>query len=211
LGADAEEPRRPRDRGPIARSRVGARHRCRQPNELRDAAPRSRLVAPQAVPLGADRGRCGIEGALDALVLATVEPEPAECLQHPLLDASEPRGGLAARRQGPPDKRLALGAKPPDVGQLLQETAPLSEILVPRAVTLLVGLVPDEVAEPDLARAQLVGEPDHVGERVRCAEQRPDERSFALLDPLRDLDLALTGEQCDRTRFAQIDTDRVDA
>ena len=87
---------------------------------------------------------------------------------------------------------------------------PQAHVLVPRLrFHLLLALVTHEVACPDLARAQPLGEREHVAQRVRRPEHGAHQEALAFLDALGDLRLAFAREELDQPRLAQVDAHRI--
>src|SRR5262249_49512483 len=130
----------------------------------------------------------------------------------PLLDPRAPGRRLALRTGRAAREQVPLQTQPADRGELLQETPPLPRVVVAVGVlAVVVGLVPDEITQADLAGAQLLGEPEHVVEGMRRPEEGADHRPFAVLDALGDLDLTLSREERDGARLAQVDAHRIDA
>src|SRR5207247_9359873 len=79
--------------------------------------------------------------------------------------------------------------------ELGKESPPLPLILLGRVaacLSVVLYLVPQEVAEPHFPGAEPLAERHHVTERIRRGEQRAERRPLAFLDALGDLHLALT-------------------
>src|SRR5437762_548732 len=93
--------------------------------------------------------------------------------------------------------------------ELPEEVPPQAHLLVPRLrLRVLLARVAHQVADPDLARAQPLGEREHVAQRVRRPEHGAHQEAFALLDALGDLHLAFACEQLDRRCLAELDPHR---
>src|SRR5438552_6418149 len=89
-------------------------------------------------------------------------------------------------------------------------SSPQAHVLVPRLrFHLLLALVTHEVAYPDLARAQPLGEREHIAQRVRRPEHGAHQEALAFLDALGDLRLAFAREELDQPRLAQVDAHRI--
>ena len=76
------------------------------------------------------------------------------------------------------------------------------------SAVLVVG-VADDVLDPDLVLPQLVAEVDDLADGHRGVEDGREDHVLALLDALRDLDLALAREERDAAHLAQVHPDRV--
>jgi hypothetical protein len=111
---------------------------------------------------------------------------------------------------------------------LLQLVAQLLDLLVPRLdlvdqaddpavglflveVLALVGLlrVADDVLDADLVLLELLADLDDLSDRDGRREDGREHPLLALLDALRDLDLALAGEERDRAHLPQVHPDGV--
>src|SRR5439155_907463 len=151
--------------------------------------------------------------ARHSLDLPPREPEPAERAEESRLEAgatlSEPRV-LAAPIHEPARQRVARRAEPPHPPELRQEAPPQADVLGARfRLRVLLDLVDDEVADPDLARPQRLGEREHVVERVWRSQHGAHEQAVALLYALGDLHLAFAREELDGPRLAEIEAHRV--
>ena len=99
------------------------------------------------------------------------------------------------------DDLLLLLPEPTDLVDHLADAIDVP-LLVELGV-LLVGVL-DDLLDADLLLAQLVAEVEDLLDRDRRVEHGLQHASLAVLDALRDLDLALAGEQRDRPHLAQV-------
>src|SRR6266498_293582 len=110
------------------------------------------------------------------------------------------------------DLRLLLAG--PGV-QLPEPPDPLDRLADAVDVPLLVELgillvdVANDLLDADLPLAQLVGEPEDLLDRNRRVQHHLQHAPVAVLDPLGDLDLALTREQRDRPHLAHVHAHRI--
>src|SRR6266508_2638371 len=85
-----------------------------------------------------------------------------------------------------------------DLGRLLLDLL----LLAPRL--LLVARVLHDLADADLALAEPLAQLEDLADGDRRREDRGEDLLLALLDPLRDLDLALARQEGDRSHLAQV-------
>src|SRR5262249_59875606 len=105
-----------------------------------------------------------------------------------LRAATRARGGGA--RSAAATERLALGDEPANARELVQEATALAGVVL-GGLTVLLGVVADEVAQPHLAGSQPLREAEDVTKADRRRQRGTERAVLALLDPLGDCDLAL--------------------
>ena len=81
------------------------------------------------------------------------------------------------------------------------------ELLVELGLVLVDVL--DDILDADLALAQALADLEELLDGDRAVEHGLEHLALAVLDALRDLDLALAGEQRDRAHLAQVHADGV--
>src|SRR5438874_5972924 len=203
LGRDADRAARALQRDPLAGWAIGAlgavREAARQAEQLGRRAAGALLDGLEVRPPRRRPLEAGMEPARHVLDLAAREPEPAERAQEMRLDAGATLGEPAAPATAMGERarlRIALRGEPPHPPELPEEVPPQAHLLVPRLrLRALLARVAHQVADPDLARAQSLGEREHVAQRVRRPEHGAHQEAFALLDALGDLHLAFACEQ----------------
>src|SRR5438128_761080 len=170
LGRDADRAARALQRDPLAGRAIGAlgavREAARQAEQLGRRAAGALLDGLEVRPPHRRPLEAGREPARHVLDLAAREPEPAERAQETRLEAGATLGepGAPATAMGERARlRTALRGEPPHPPELPEEVPPQPHLLVPRLrLRVLLALVAHQVADPDLARAQPLGEREHV-------------------------------------------------
>src|SRR5205809_1009254 len=186
---------------------------ARAPSSAARMSRTARWSAPSGMPTSRSTSASSRRAARTSSASVASASDGMPTVRHARRSATRRPGGRAAPSapfERPRVKRSRTAGEPPHPPELPEEVPPQAHLLVPRLrLRVLLARVAHQVADPDLARAQPLGEREHVAQRVRRPEHGAQQVAFALLDALGDLHLAFACEQLDRRCVAEIDPHRV--